>query len=141
MQGNHTSHALRSTRNGHLSNQNREDGHGSNGFQNHQNGQLNRENSPENSLLHSNGNIAKQPNNDGFMQPSSNPYAAKALARKLQVGGHTHESGVNADMSVKEQERMDANRNNAFNRFTSCQNQNSKLFGKYVDGTDKKDRL
>lgn len=36
---------------------------------------------------------------------------------------------------------MDANRNNAFNRFTSCQNQNSKLFGKYVDGTDKKDRL
>ena len=79
--------------------------------------------------------------NDEFMQPSSNPYAAKALARKLPFGGHTHESGNNAELSVKEQERRENNKNNAFSRFNSCQNQNSKLFGKYVDGTDKKDRL
>lgn len=76
------------------------------------------------------------------MQPSSNPYAAKALARKLPFGGHNHDSAANVDMSAKEQERLDSNKNNAFSRFNSCQNQkDSKLFGKYVDGTDKQDRL
>lgn len=40
-------------------------------------------------------------------------------------------------MSLKDQERRDINRNH-FNNFNSSQ---KKLFGKYVDGTDKKDRL
>ena len=79
---------------------------------------------------------------DGFKAPlpSSNPYAAKALARKFPINGLVHESHAETLQSNKERKRKEFNMQNSFMSIAN-NGQQKKLFGKYVDGTDKQDRL